>query len=110
MELRAAGAAVLSTQVLQEYGNVALRKLHLPHDLLRERIGFYRRFELVAVSVSAELIAGALDLHVLRGLSFYDALIVQAAVVSGCQRVLSEDLQHGATLGGVRIENPFSAS
>jgi len=108
MELRAAGAAVLSTQVLQEYGNVALRKLHLPHDLLRERIGFYRRFELVAVS--AELIAGALDLHVLRGLSFYDALIVQAAVVSGCQRVLSEDLQHGATLGGVRIENPFSAS
>lgn len=106
--MRAAGTAVLSTQVLQEYVNVAVRKLRLPHDLIRERIGFYRRFEMVAAS--ADLIAGALDLHVLRGVPFYDALIVQAAVVSGCQCVLSEDLQDGATLGGVRIENPFTAA
>jgi predicted nucleic acid-binding protein len=106
--LRSAGTAVLSTQVLQEYVNVALRKLRLPHDLIRERLAFYRRFEMV--TSSADLIAGALDLHVLRGVSFYDALIVQAAVVSGCQRVLSEDLQHGATLGGVRIENPFAGA
>jgi predicted nucleic acid-binding protein len=35
-------------------------------------------------------------------------LIVQAALLSGCQRVLSEDMQHGATFGGVRIENPFA--
>lgn len=103
--LRAAGSAVLSTQVLQEYVNVALRKLHLPQALIRERLGFYRRFELVPTS--AELIAGGLDLHVLHGLSFYDALIVQAAIASGCQRVLSEDMQHGARFGGVRIENPF---
>jgi predicted nucleic acid-binding protein len=106
--LRSAGTAVLSTQVLQEYVNVAVRKLRLPHSVIRERIGFYRRFEMV--TASADLIAGALDLHVLRGVSFYDALIVQAAVVSGCQRVLSEDLQHGATLGGVRVENPFAGA
>ena len=103
--LRADGSAVLSTQVLQEYVNVALRKLRLPQALIRERIAFYRRFEMVPAS--ADLIAGALDLHVLHSLSFYDALIVQAAVVSGCQRVLSEGLQHGAVYGGVRIENPF---
>ena len=103
--LRADGSAVLSTQVLQEYVNVALRKLRLPQALIRERIAFYRRFEMVPAS--ADLIAGALDLHVLHSLSFYDALIVQAAVVSGCQRVLSEDMQHGAAYGGVRIENPF---
>jgi predicted nucleic acid-binding protein len=60
------------------------------------------------VSASADLIAGALDLHVLRGVSFHDALIVQAALVSGCHRVLSEDLQDGVNLGGVRIENPFA--
>lgn len=106
--LRAAGTAVLSTQVLQEYVNVAVRKLQLPHELIRERIGFYRRFEMVAAT--ADLITGALDLHILRGLSLYDALIVQAAVVSGCQRVLSEDMQHGATLSGVRIENPFAVA
>ncbi|HSW08607.1 PIN domain-containing protein [Aquabacterium sp.] len=107
-ELRRAGMAVLATQVLQEYVNVAVRKLHLPPDLIRERIGFYRRFEMVATS--ADLIAGALDLHVLRSVSFYDALIIQAAAVSGCQRVLSEDMQHGAILGGVRIENPFAGA
>lgn len=103
--LRAAGLAVLSTQVLQEYVNVAARKLQLPHSLIRERLAFYRRFEMVPTS--PDLIAGALDLHLLRSLSFYDALIVQAAAVSGCQRVLSEDMQHGASVGGVSIENPF---
>ncbi len=106
--LRSAGSAVLSTQVLQEYVNVALRKLRLPHALVRERLGFYRRFELVPTS--PDLIAGALDLHVLHGLSFYDALILQAAAASGCQRLLSEDMQHGATIAGVRIENPFTNS
>jgi len=103
--LRAAGNAVLSTQVLQEYANVALRKLRLPPELIRQRIGFYRRFE--TVTTSADRIEAALDLHVLRNLSFYDALIVQAAAVSGCVRVLSEDMRHGAVLGGVRVENPF---
>lgn len=104
--LRRGGHAVLSTQVLQEYVNVALRKLRLPPPLIRERIAFYRRFELVMTS--PDLVADALDLHVLRGMSFYDALIVRAAVVSGCQRVLSEDLQDGAIVAGVRIENPFA--
>ena len=103
--LRADASAVLSTQVLQEFVNVALRKLRLPQALVRERIAFYRRFEMVPASV--DVIVGALDLHVLHSLPFYDALIVQAAVVSGCQRVLSEDMQHGAVYGGVRIENPF---
>ena len=104
-ELRAAGMAVLSTQVLQEYVNVALRKLQLPPALIRERLGFYSRFDLVAAT--PELIASALDLHLLHRLAFYDALVVQAAVVGGCQRLLSEDMQHGATFGGVRIVNPF---
>ncbi len=104
-ELRAGGEAVLSTQVLQEFVNVALRKLRLPPPLVRERLAFYRRFNLLPTS--PDLIAGALDLHVLHGLSFYDALIVQAAVVSGCPRLLSEDMQDGAVIAGVRIENPF---
>jgi predicted nucleic acid-binding protein len=103
--LRADGEAVLSTQVLQEYVNVALRKLRLPPALVRERLAFYRRFELVPAS--AELIAGALDLHMLHSLSFYDALVVQAAAASGCSRLLSEDMQHGAVIASVRIENPF---
>ena len=105
--LRATGSAVLSTQVLQEYVNVALRKLRLPQALIRDRLNFYRRFDVVPAS--ADLIAGALDLHLLHSLSFYDALVVQAAAASGCQRLLSEDMQHGATFRGVLIENPILA-
>lgn len=105
--LRASGKAVLSTQVLQEYVNVALRKLRLPPSLVRERLAFYSAFEVVPTS--GDLIAGALDLHVLHGVAFYDALIVRAAMAGGCQCLLSEDmLQDGAVLGGVRIVNPFA--
>ena len=104
---RAARTAVLSTQVLQEFVNVALRKLRLPPALIRARLGFYAGFEMV--SATAELMTGALDLHVLHSFSFYDALILQAAIASGCQQLLSEDMQHGATFGGVRIVNPFSS-
>jgi len=96
---------VLSTQVLQEFVNVALRKLRLPPALIRDRLAFYSRFEMVPAS--PDLVAGALDLHVLHGISIYDALILQAAIVSGCQQLLSEDMQHGAISGGVRIVNPF---
>ena len=102
---RAAGTAVLSTQVLQEFVNVALRKLRLPPALVRERLAFYRRFDLVPTT--PDLLAGALDLHLLHSLSFYDALIVQAASSGGCRQLLSEDMQHGAVIGGVRIVNPF---
>ena len=42
-------------------------------------------------------------------LSFWDALILEAARLSGADRVLTEDLQHGRIVGGVRIENPFAA-
>jgi predicted nucleic acid-binding protein len=105
MQHRANGEAVLCTQVLQEYVNVALRKLGLPGPLIRERLAFYTRFEVA--TTTPDLIAGALDLHVLHGLSLYDALIVQAAMASGCQRVLTEDMQHGARFGGVQIVNPF---
>lgn len=102
---RALGTAVLSTQVLQEYVNVALRKLQLPPALIRERLTFYARFDIVPAT--ADLIDAALNLHVLHRLSFYDALIVQAAIASGCGCVLSEDMQHGAVIQGVRIVNPF---
>jgi len=105
LEQREAGTGVISTQVLQESVNVALCKLRLPSALIRERLAFYSRFEVVPTSPA--LIEGALDLHVARGVAFYDALIAQAAVVSGCEVLLSEDFQSGARLGSVTVRNPF---
>lgn len=51
--------------------------------------------------------AGALDLHLLHGLSFHDALIAQAAIAGGCRQVLSEDMQYGARFGPLRVVDPF---
>ena len=47
------------------------------------------------------------ELEQRHSLSFWDALIVVVAARSGAERIISEDLQHGRTIGGVRIENPF---
>jgi predicted nucleic acid-binding protein len=52
----------------------------------------------------------ALDLRARWQLSFYDALIVAAALMAGCQRLLTEDLQHGQQIATLTIENPFLGS
>jgi len=99
------GSGVISTQVLHEFVNAALRKLLLPLDLVRERVRLFSRFETVNASPAA--IVDALDLHALHQLSFWDALIVQAARQSGCVELLTEDMQAGALIAGVQIVNPF---
>jgi predicted nucleic acid-binding protein len=103
--LRATG--VLSTQVLQEFFSVSTRKLGVPAEVARRKVELLAHLEVVRIDVDA--ILAAIDLHRLHPLSFWDALIVQAAASAGCSRILSEDLQHGRTLAGVKIVNPFLA-
>jgi predicted nucleic acid-binding protein len=105
-EHRLARTGVISTQVLQEFIATAIRKLALPPELIRERAAFYSGFEVISASVS--LIMAALDLRGLHQLSFWDAMIIQAAREASCAVLLSEDLQTDATLSGVRIVNPFA--
>ncbi len=100
------GSGVISTQVLHEFVNAALRKLALPLDMVRARVRLYSRFETVNASSTAVL--EALDLHALHQVSFWDALILQAARQSGCVQLLTEDLPAGSVIGGVRIVNPFA--
>lgn len=102
------GTGVLSTQVLQEYFVNATRKLKLDPAKARARIEIYLSFEVISLRV--EHVLGAIDLHRLRGISFWDALIAKCASDSGCERLLTEDLQDGVKLDGVLIENPFLMS
>lgn len=106
-ELIPAGRAVVSTQVLQEYFVVATKKLKLPADRARQRIELLAKLDVIVVR--PELVLGAIDLHRLHGFSFWDALVVRCASSAACARLLSEDLQHGQTVDGVRIESPFAA-
>ena len=75
---------------------------------MRARVRLYSRFETVNASPAA--ILEALDLHALHKISIWDALILQAARQSGCVQLLTEDLQAGAAIGGVRIVNPFDTA
>ena len=104
--LKLSGEGVISTQVLQEYTNVALRKLGLDANHVRHQLGAHLQFEVVQVTPA--IIQGALDLHQTRSLSFYDALIVQAASVASCKELVSEDLNAGEVINGVKFINPFS--
>lgn len=104
--LKLSAGGVLSTQVLQEFANVALRKMGLDASHVRKQLSAHQQFELVQVTPA--IIHGALDLHQTRSLSFYDALMVQAAIVAGCDILYSEDLNAGEIIGGVKIVNPFA--
>jgi predicted nucleic acid-binding protein len=104
--LKLSGEGVVSTQVLQEYANVALRKMGLDANHVRNQLGAHLQFEVVQVTPA--IIQGALDVHQTRSLSFYDALIMQAAIVAGCDELVSEDLNAGEIINGVKIINPFN--
>jgi predicted nucleic acid-binding protein len=97
--------AVVSTQVMQEYFAAAIKKLGLSPERARIRVERLNRLDVVLVR--PELILGAIDLCRLHALSFWDALVVRSASAAGCGRLLSEDMQDGQTIDGVRIENPF---
>jgi predicted nucleic acid-binding protein len=53
------------------------------------------------------LILSAIRQSQAETLSFWDSLIIGAALASHAERLLSEDLQHGRVIKGMRIENPF---
>jgi predicted nucleic acid-binding protein len=99
------GQGVISTQVLQEYFVNATRKLKLTPSQARDRVEKFLGFEVI--TVQAEHVLAAIDLHRLRSLSFWDALVTTTASFAGCERLLTEDLQHGLELSGLRVENPF---
>ena len=101
-----AGEGVVSTQVLQEFFVVSTRKLGVEPATARRKVELLAEMDLVRVDLS--MILAAIDLHRLHSLSFWDALIVRAASTAGCSILLSEDLQHGQVIDGVRIENPFA--
>ena len=97
----------LSTQVLQEFYVVATRKLDPPMSrrAAREIVALYAAWPLVQVDLS--LILAASQLQERHKLSFWDAVVVEAARRAGATRLVTEDLQGGRQIGGVLIENPF---
>ncbi len=62
---------------------------------------------LLAIHSSQALYGEALQLSTKFSLSWYDSLIVAAALEGQCEILYSEDLQHGQQFGDLRVDNPF---
>jgi predicted nucleic acid-binding protein len=105
VEHRRHRTGVVSIQVLGEFFHAATRKLKLDPALARAQVEFHAGFELVEPSFSDTL--GAIDLHRLYGYAYWDSLELRCALISGCKVFLSEDMQHGQVIDGLRIVNPF---
>lgn len=101
---------LLSTQVLQEFYVTVTRKLASPlsADQAERLVRDFAAFPIV--STDAPLVVAAVALSRRHRLSLWDAMIVVAARAGGAAELLTEDLQHGQVLEGVRIVNPFRAT
>lgn len=98
---------VLSVQVLNEFASVASRKLKMAWPEIREILVAVRS-GCEVVPLTAEIHEVGLEIAERYQLSLYDSLILSAARKAGCKVVHSEDMQHGQTIEGVRIQNPFA--
>jgi len=102
------GSGCISYQVVQEVLNVLRRRLAQPISLADgERYLNATLAPLWTVQPSPELFRAALALEERYGYSWYDSLIIAAALSAGCSRLYSEDLRDGQRIEGLTIENPF---
>lgn len=98
---------VISVQVLNEFANVCRRKLGQDWPRIEAALTTFRDIfdDILPLTLETHAIAIALSSN--DGLSFYDALIVAAALEAGCDKLYSEDLQQGRKFGELVIINPF---
>jgi predicted nucleic acid-binding protein len=100
---------IVSYQVVQEFFNVALRRFAQPMTTAEaeQYLGIVFR-PLLAVHSSPALYGEALRLQGKHHVSWYDSLMVAAAIEAECSLLYSEDLQHNQRFGDLRVENPFT--
>jgi predicted nucleic acid-binding protein len=104
------GAGCLSVQVLQEFFVTVTKKVTHPLALddAAERVREFATWKVFAPTAADVL--GAIAIQKASKLSFWDAMVLQAAAESGCDVLWTEDLNDGQVIRGVRIRNPFAAA
>jgi predicted nucleic acid-binding protein len=107
-ELWSEREGVLSIQVLQEFYVNVTRKIASPLSKATAR-AIVESYQSWCVQTTVEEISTAFRIEDEAQLGFWDALVVASAIKSGAVRLISEDLNAGQTILGVRVENPFAA-
>ena len=102
------GNGRISYQVIQEFLNVSTRKFETPLSTPDAQIYLRTVLEpLCEVYSSAKLFHQALEIANRWKYSFYDSLIIAAAVSAGCNILYSEDMHHSHSIGNLKVVNPF---
>ena len=108
VELWQSRQGVVSVQVLQEFFVTVTRKLKHPLSTVKASEIVQEYLTWRTVDNTGALLTTAIELQQKSDLSFWDAMIVQAAISSGCDELYSEDLNHGQRFGTLQIRNPFA--
>lgn len=100
---------IISYQVIQEFLNVAIKKFAKPMSL-NDSSKYLKVVldKLCKIYPSIELYKNALEIADDTQYSFYDSLIIAAAIEADCSYLYSEDLKDGHIIEGLKIKNPFS--
>ena len=106
-ELWSERASVLSMQVLQEFYVNVTRKISRPLSKESARL-VVSTYTAWCIDTSPAEISSAFRIEDEAHIGFWDALIMATVIKSGATRLLSEDLNSGQTIAGVKIENPFA--
>ena len=98
----------ISVQVLNEFTNVALRKLQRPWPEITLALVTLRILFPDPLAITADTHRTAVTIAQDEGFSLYDALIIASALEATCTTLLSEDMQNGRTIRNcLTIRNPF---
>lgn len=96
-----------SVQVLNEFANVARRKMGFAWTEVREGLSAIRSLCRAVHPLDVGTHEDAIALSAEHGFALFDALILASALRAGCAILHSEDMQHDRIVGGLRINNPF---
>lgn len=99
---------IISFQVIQEFTNVATKKFKKPMTVSDIRLYLNEvLIPLCEVYPSSEFYLNSLDIKERHGFSFYDSMIVEAAISTDCHTLFTEDMQHNMKIKDLVIKNPF---
>ena len=99
------GDFIISEQVLNEFSSIALSKLKISKDAIKEYLKFFREMAIVPFPENAA--ERGLDIAERYQLQFYDSLLLATAEANGCSEFISEDLNDGQIYCEMKAVNPF---
>lgn len=98
----------LNVQILNEFVNVAVRKLRIPWSEIHDALRIVGAFTAPPRPLTADVHRLGVDIAERYHYRLYDALVIAAAADAGCRTLYSEDMANGQTIQGVQILDPFA--